>query len=105
MKLSHHLMKERAGRYAFIATTVGLGEVVHRCRRIHHGDNRLMTVNITSTGVVLVEGDGNEIVTLYLANITEIEQYFSDGRVPCILEARIKTNMRRGYIKQQNLYD
>ena len=105
IKLSQHLMKERAGRYAFIATTVGLGEIVHRHARRHTGDNRAVMVNITSTGVVMVEGDDQSIVTMYLANITEIEQYFDNASVPWLLAARVKTNMSQGLVKRQNDFD
>lgn len=105
MKLSNHLMQERAGRYAFIATTVGIGQVVHKYHRLHNGDNRPIVVNITSTGVVMVEGEDGSIVTLYLASITEIAGYFNNRQVPCVLEARVKTNMKRGYIQLQNNFD
>lgn len=105
IKLSQHLMRERAGRYAFIATTVGLGEIVHKHSRLHIRDNKPCTVGITSTGVIVVTGEDDTIVTLYLGTITEVQTYFDKGKVPCVLEAIVRTNMKRGYISLQNTFD
>ena len=104
MTISKHFMKERAGRYGFIASTVGIGKTVKTIERINSNSGKLCYVQVTDTGVVMVKGTDNVIITMYLASITEIQTYFIDG-VPCVLEAIVKTNMKRGYIKAQNDYD
>ena len=102
--VTKHFMKERAGRYAFIATTVGIGKPVHTIERINSNSGELCYVQVTDTGVVMVKSKDNAIITLYLANITEIQTYFVNG-VPCVIEAIVKRNMKKGYVKMQNTFD
>ena len=104
MKISKHFMTERAGRYAYIASTVGVGEVVHTIDRTHIS-GRQATVSITSTGVILVRDLEGGIITMYLARLTEIAKYFDEGIVPMVLAAVVHMNMKRGRIEEQNNYD
>lgn len=104
IKLSRHFMLERAGRYAYISTTVGIGEVVHTVERINDNSKELVYVSVTNTGVVLVRGVDGTIITMYLAYLEEVKKYFNNS-VPFVLASIINTNMKRGYIKHQNDFD
>ena len=94
MTMSEHLRFDRADRYAFIATTIGLGEVVHSyCQPYHKYDGKCI-VDITSTGVAIVRTEDDLIVTMYVLTISEAEKYFHNN-VPMVLEAIIKRNMKK----------
>jgi hypothetical protein len=102
MKLTYHFTSERLDRYAFIATTIGVGEVVHSHKqtRTKVGDAPC-TVDITNTGVAVVRTPENAIVTMYILTIGEAKKYYAD--MPMMLEAIIRTNMRRRlHILQNN---
>ena len=71
MTISKHFMKERAGRYGFIASTVGIGKTVKTIERINSNSGKLCYVQVTDTGVVMVKGTDNVIITMYLASITK----------------------------------
>ena len=104
IKISRHMKMERAGRYGYIATTVGVGQVVRTVERINSNSGKLCKVQVTDTGVVMVRGNDDTIMTMYLANIQEIEKYF-DGAVPFVLAAIVQMNMRKGHISRQNDFD
>ncbi len=101
IKMTNHLQQERADRYAFIVTTIGLGTVVHTTHYTSHkyGDN--IKLDITSTGVAMVYNPQGVLVTLYILRIGEARKYF-DGELPMVLEAVIKKNMRLHLPEKQN---
>ena len=101
IKLSSHLQQERADRYAFIVTTIGLGTVAYT---FHYASNKYGTpikLDITSTGVAVVYSEEGMLITLYILRLCEAERYFN-GAVPMVLEAVIKRNQRRHYDDKQN---
>jgi hypothetical protein len=96
MILSNHVTQERADRYAFIASTIGLGTVIHSHKQEWGKDNREpYTVNITSTGVAMVMSADGVLVTLYILSIQEAKKYFINTTMPMLLEAIIKRNTKR----------
>ena len=102
MILSEHFKRERADRYVFIVTTIGLGKVIHSYKqRYNKWGTEPCVVDITDTGVAIVRTKDNIIVTMYVLTITEAKTYF-DGVVPMVLEAIIRTNMKRRYCTLQN---
>lgn len=102
MTISNHLMAERADRYAFIATSLGLGTVVHSYKQAwsKYGSEPT-TVNITSTGVAMITASDGKLVTMYVLTYKEAEKYFNNA-VPMVLGAIIKANMRKKYHLLQN---
>ena len=97
--LSQHFINDRADRYAFIATTVGVGNVIHTHKQKYSTIKGAepCTVKVTDTGVAIVVSASGAIVTMYLMTIHEAEKYFTlEGMViPFVLAAIIKKNMKR----------
>lgn len=102
MTISKHFMKERADRYAFIVTQIGLGTIVHSYRQqwSKHGDEPT-TVKITSTGIAMVFTSDDVLVTMYVLTANEAKRYFNDN-IPLLVEGVIRANMRRKYHLLQN---
>lgn len=102
MILSEHFKRERADRYVFIATTIGMGKVIHSHKQAYNKwGTEPCVVDITDTGVAIVRTEDNIVVTMYILTITEALTYF-DGVVPMVLEAIIRRNMKRRYCTLQN---
>jgi hypothetical protein len=103
MELTEHFRTERADRYAFIATTIGVGEVVHSFKQPKNKwGTEPCTVNITSTGVAVVTNPKNAIVTMYILGMNEAQKYFENGVVPFVLAAIIRMNMKKRLHLMQN---
>lgn len=102
MTISNHFMAERADRYTFIATNIGLGTVVHTHRQewSKYGSTPT-TVKITSTGIAMVMTDDDKLVTMYVLTLKEAERYYNNA-IPMVIEAIIKKNMRKKYHLLQN---
>ena len=96
MILTDHFKHERLDRYVFIATTIGVGEVIHSHKqtRTKVGDEPC-TVAVTSTGVAMVLTPEGALVTMYILTINEARKYFDERAMPMILEGIIKANMRK----------
>ena len=73
INFSRHFMQDRADRYIFIAQTVGFGEVVHTHQV--HTTKGSGYVEITTSGLVIVRGDDETVITMYLASFAEIKRY------------------------------
>lgn len=96
MIISNHFKSDRADRYTFIVTEVGLGKVIHSHKQAwtKHGEEPCI-VDITSTGVAIVKTYDDVLVTMYVLTLTEAEKYFNDGAMPFLLTAIIKSNMKK----------
>jgi hypothetical protein len=104
MIMTEHFQKERASRYAYIATTIGVGKIIHEHKQAYNKwGTEPCIVGITDTGVVIVKTHEGTIVTMYIVSLQEARKYFVNAAMPLVLEAIIKTNMRRGHIQKQNL--
>jgi hypothetical protein len=104
MVMTEHFRMERAGRYAFIATTIGVGKVIatHKQASNKWGTDPCI-VGITDTGVAIVSRpEDGAIVTMYILSIGEAKKYFANALLPMVLEAVIRQNMRKGYHEMQN---
>lgn len=97
---SKHFMEDRSDRYIFIASTVGFGEVVHTHEvNTTKGKGR---VEITTTGVLIVRGYDNVIITMYIASLAEIKKYYDGGEVHREVHLAARRNEKKNYIKLQN---
>jgi hypothetical protein len=103
MELTEHFRTERADRYAFIATTIGVGEVIHSFKQHHNkwGTDPCI-VNVTNTGVAIVTNPKGAIVTMYILSLREAEKYFAAGEMPMVLSGIIRRNMRKKLHLKQN---
>lgn len=70
--ISEHFRIDRADRYAFIATTLGLGEIIHSHKQLYNKyGTEPCTVYITTTGVAVVKNPEGTIVTMYVLTLSE----------------------------------
>jgi hypothetical protein len=102
MTITRHMQMDRADRYAFIVTTIGVGEIVHTVHRESNKYHTPVTVNVTSTGVAVVLNEHGDLVTMYILRINEARTLFGEQGIPMVLEAKIKQNMRKNYDYLQN---
>lgn len=102
MTITEHFKTQRADRYAFIATTVGIGTVIHSYQQPYtkHTSQRPCVVHITTTGIAIVKTPDDVLVTMYVLTLKEAEKYFTT--IPYVLAAVIKQNMKRKYHLLQN---
>ena len=103
MTVSKHFMEERADRYAFIATTIGVGRIIHSYKQEYSKyAGAGVIVNITTTGIAMINTiDDDRLVTMYVLTLNEAKKYYNDN-IPFAVEAIIKSNMRKKYHLLQN---
>ena len=65
--MTYHARVEREERINYIIDTVGIGEPVVKVQRPK--DKRYMT--LTNTGVIIITGSDNVIITMYIGTIDE----------------------------------
>ena len=100
VKFSEHMTADRMGRYLFIATKVGFGEVtLEAATRTAEG---AAIAQLTSTGVLMIRGKKNIIVTMYLATVSQIMNIFKQQIIPREIIIAAKNNEKRNYISLQN---
>lgn len=96
--LTKHMEQDRLDRYARIATEVGFGRTV---MTIKEEDRRrqyeVVTLYLTSTGVLIVRNQQEEIVTMYCPTIRQVQKHFGIERLPQFLFHAICNNYRKGY--------
>ena len=104
MMMTKHFQEDRADRYAFIATTIGIGKVVHsKTYEFDYVHNRAgSTINITNPGVAMIIAPDGTLITMYVLTLSEARRYFIDKTVPMVLAAIIKKNMKNQYHILQN---
>ena len=102
MTMTEHFRTERADRYAFIATTIGIGEIIHSHKQQYNKwGTEPATVHITSTGVAIVTNPEGLIVTMYILTLTELQKYYTDT-IPMVINAIVKANMKKKLHLLQN---
>ena len=96
MMISKHFRTERADRYAFIVTEVGLGKVIHSHKQQYNKwGTEPCIVEITSTGIAIVKTADDKLITMYVLTLNEAERYFVDSAIPFLLAGIIRANMRK----------
>jgi hypothetical protein len=105
MTMTQHFRTERAGRYAFIATTIGVGKVIATHKQTYNKwDTEPCTVSVTDTGVAIVTSAEGKLVTMYILTLSEAKKYFVNAAVPMVISAVIKSNMKKHLHELQNNY-
>lgn len=97
---SKHMVNDRTDRYVFIATKLGFGDVIFTTST--NTSEGAGTVNITSTGVIIVKGYKNTIITLYIATLSQIKQYYGRTMIPMELLKQVRRNEKRNLIVLQD---
>lgn len=92
---SKHMTKDRVDRYVVIATKVGFGETLYvKQERNKYG---LTKVELTSTGVLIVRGMDETIITMFCATISIAKKHFEVERFSKHLYNSLRLNERKGY--------
>ena len=82
IRFSNHALNERADRIAYIATTIGFGEVIAR--------------------KLVVDPREECILTMWIADPTQVKDFYPDGvRNQAVLRL-VKKYMGKGYQNEQN---
>lgn len=101
IRFSNHALNERADRIAYIATTIGFGEVIAR-KLVVDERGKAMRL-LTDTGVIIVTDPHEEcILTMWIADPTQVKDFYPDGvRNQAVLRL-VKKYMEKGYQNEQN---
>jgi len=103
MMISEHFKNDRADRYAFIATTMGVGKTIHTFKQpTNKWGTDGCVVEITTTGIAVVKTTDGMLVTMYVLTLKEAEKYFANTVMPMLLTAVIKNNMKKRFHLIQN---
>lgn len=97
---SKHMLQDRTDRYVFIATKLGFGEIIFsKPHQTSEGDG---TLNITSTGVIIIKGYRNTIITMYIGTKEQIKASYGNTPIPSFLIHQIRRNEKRNFILLQD---
>lgn len=100
-KFSSHALNDRADRIAYIATTVGFGNVIKR-RMVTDERGKVMRL-LTDTGVVLVTDLAETtILTMWIADPTQVKSFYPEGQRNQAVLRLVKKYMQKGYQEEQN---
>lgn len=105
-KVTIHFAEDRIERAAYIADTVGFGEMV-RFAEYYDSEGRFAHLEVIETGVVVIYGENRRLVTMYIAQPEQLVKIFYTynwGRVPAWLMTKAKKNQQKGYIRNQPNY-
>lgn len=97
---SKHMLQDRIDRYVFIATQLGFGEIIFS--KPHQTSAGAGTFNITSTGVIMIKGYHNTIITMYIGSAEQIRAAYGDNQMPRELIHQIRRNEKRNFILLQD---
>lgn len=105
-KVTLHFRDERADRATYIAQTIGFGAVVNRAEYFNR-DGMFSVIEVTETGVVVIRGNVNQLVTMYIVRPEQLVEIYKQnrwGKVPMWLMNKAKKNWQKGYTKNQPDY-
>ena len=100
--MTRHFQTERVDRFIYIATKIGLGEVVFKEEREDtlKGYGRVI-IEITSTGIKkVIDAKENKLITMYLLTEKELRCHIKNPTVA--LRNKVRKNAEKGYISMQN---
>ena len=105
-KVTIHFRDERVDRATYISQTVGFGAVVNRAEYFNR-DGMFSVMEVIETGVVVIRGNVNQLVTMYIARPEQLVEIYKQnrwGKVPMWLMNKAKKNWQKGYTKNQTDY-
>lgn len=97
---SKHMLQDRIDRYVFIATQLGFGEIIFT--KPHQTSAGAGTFNITSTGVIMIIGYNNTVITMYIGSAEQIRAAYGNNQMPRELVHQIRRNEKRNFIILQD---
>lgn len=97
---SKHMLQDRTDRYVFIATQLGFGEIIFT--KPHQTSAGAGTFNITSTGVIMIMGYNNTVITMYIGSAEQIRAAYGNHQMPRALVHQIRRNEKRNFILLQD---
>lgn len=97
---SKHMLQDRTDRYVFIATQLGFGEIIFT--KPHQTSAGAGTFNITSTGVIMIMGYNNTVITMYIGSAEQIRAAYGNNQMPRELVHQIRRNEKRNFILLQD---
>lgn len=97
---SKHMLQDRTDRYVFIATQLGFGEIIFT--KPHQTSAGAGTFNITSTGVIMIMGYNNTVITMYIGSAEQIRAAYGKNQIPRELVHQIRRNEKRNFILLQD---
>ena len=97
---SKHMLQDRTDRYVFIATQLGFGEIIFS--KPHQTSAGAGTFNITSTGVIMIKGYNNTVITMYIGSAEQIRAAYGNNPMPRELVHQIRRNEKRNFILLQD---
>lgn len=97
---SIHCVRDRADRIAFIATTIGFGEIIQK-RVFYTKDGRSSIRCLTSTGVIICKDmSETKVITMFIAREYQVVSMYCGGHVPSYIFAKVRKNKK--YLKMQD---
>lgn len=101
IRFSNHALNERADRIAYIATTIGFGEVIAR-KLVVDARGKAMRL-LTDTGVIIVTNlEETMILTMWIAGPAQVKEFYvGEVRNQAILRL-VKKYKEKGYQIKQN---
>lgn len=101
IQFSKHALTERADRIAFIATTVGFGNVIKR-RMVTDERGKAMRL-LTDTGVIIVTNpEETMILTMWIAGPAQVKEFYVDEMRNQAVLRLVKKYKEKGYQTKQN---
>lgn len=97
---SKHMLQDRTDRYVFIATQLGFGEIIFS--KPYQTSAGAGTFNITSTGVIMIMGYNNTVITMYIGSAEQIRAAYGNNQMPRELIHQIRRNEKRNFILLQD---
>ena len=105
-KVSIHFKEERIDRATYIAKTVGFGKIV-QAAHYYRQDGKYTVHTITETGVIILYGTNNKIITMFIARPEQVIALYKKnewGKVPNWLMNKVNKNWKKGYTQNQPDY-
>lgn len=99
---TYHLLNDRMNRVQYIGTTIGFGEVIHSDTTINAKNGRQITTKVTSTGVFMVYGENNELITMYIPSEIKVVCGVFKGNIPAWFMKIYKRNIKLKHHILQN---
>lgn len=102
-KVTLHFANERLDRAAYIAETVGFGEVVRVAEWVNR-ENKPVYEQILNTGVLVVFNEQRRIITMYIMTEKDLYGRYTKnnwGKPPKSLVDKVRKNKKMGYTENQ----
>lgn len=95
-KFSKHFINDRMERYVFIATKVGIGDVVYTTQQIDK-QNRNAIYELTKKGVLIIRDvTDRTIITMYCPTLCQVKGIFKQD-VSVTMRNVIRGNEKKGF--------